>query len=279
MALGSSSFFLAGAFARSFSLLQRSRGTAGGRRQRRGRTGVPAAPGPSLCPSPSPSGHSHALVPQADHALHHRVLPRLLLLPLQRDAAAVSRARLPGVPPVSPRSPHPPVPPHHAATTTTSSSGASTQRHRVPPRRAGPAPPSLPGEAEPGAAAPEPEPSVTSAGRGLRHRGAARSGAGAVRLVPGGATGGWGPRSGCPRAAPLGPGLRRAPQGAPLRQRCFILTLSASGSKALEGVFGAWVVGAGEGEPGLAALRSLVCVPGLARTCGCWSHTDTAGSG
>lgn len=41
-----------------------------------------------------PRPHSHALVPEADHALHDRVLPRLLLLPLQGDghAAAMSWA-------------------------------------------------------------------------------------------------------------------------------------------------------------------------------------------
>lgn len=39
----------------------------------RGRSGARAQPQP----------HSQALVPEADHALHDRVLPRLLLLPLQ----------------------------------------------------------------------------------------------------------------------------------------------------------------------------------------------------
>lgn len=86
MALGSSFFFLAAALARSFSFLQERTRTAGAGQQRapmgppRRRTGRQAA-GRRLR-RPSSGLHSHALVTQADHALHHRILPRLLLLSL-----------------------------------------------------------------------------------------------------------------------------------------------------------------------------------------------------
>lgn len=228
MALGSSFFFLAAAFARSFSLLQRSRGTAGGRRHRRGPSGVPAAPGPSPppSPSPSPSRHSHALVPQADHALHHRVLPRLLLLPLQRDAAAVSGARLPGAPgpphpplPVPPTSPSrspltmpPPPPPPPVVPAPPPSVTASRPAGQGRPRRHFPGRP-------PGAAGAEPEPSVTalpggggaSAGRGLRHRGVLPGGVlrWGNQLV--GASPGCGGREGAPHRVP--PVLPRSARG------------------------------------------------------------------
>lgn len=223
---------LGGGFRPLLLVAATKRGHRWGTGQRRGPSSTGTVPIPMSIPiSPSPSGHSHALVPQADHALHHRVLPRLLLLPLQRDAAAVSRARPPGVPPV----PSPRVPPHHAATTTSTtstSSGASTQRHRVPPRRAGPAPPSLPGEAEPGAAAAEPEPSVTSAGRGLRHRGAARSGAGAVRLVPGGGHRGVGAPQ---RVSPCSPARPRVAEGSPRSPAALSRASEPQGAKPLRG--------------------------------------------
>lgn len=150
--------------------------------------------------------------------------------------------------------------------------------------------PASPCPAPPGRAGP----AVTS--RGGR-AGSRRSGAGALgnqrgegAAAPGGCPQRGRGRAARPRGGPPGGGSpaagvpvlpRSAPGcgGLPKEPRCFIPSLRASGSKALEGGVGAWVVGAGKGEPGLTALRSLLCVPGLARSCGCWCHTDTSGSG
>lgn len=147
MALGSS-FFFTGAFARSFSLLQGKAGTPGGGRtgkggqRRRGLDQDPLPPLPSRTrgrpapwgrPAPrgrlqgpawarararaQPQPHSHALVPEADHALHDRVLPRLLLLPLQAEGhtAAMSWGETTAphstAPPTRARLTIPPLPP------------------------------------------------------------------------------------------------------------------------------------------------------------------------
>lgn len=89
---------------------------------------------------PSSGLHSHAMVTQADHALHHRILPRLLLLSLQGDTDAVSKTQ-------TPRPKAPQLSPARLTmlpTSTASTSGAANMRHSAPALLGGPGVASLP---------------------------------------------------------------------------------------------------------------------------------------